>query len=555
LLGDDPAAQDFYIKYMSVHAQLHLDYSSGATPVAMPGGSSMPLTAPADAVPESDTIGSDDLGVLLRSAQGPGSHRTLRWPLAMAFGGGLAAALLVFGLMALFGFRQRRPAPAAVPAPTSSGAVVQAPPQRIAPAPGFAVVVKVDGVQWEEDGHRNPSEGDILAGERLRLRSGKLILGFLSGVILTLEGPADLELIAIDRVFCHLGKIRTRVPAGAEGFVVSAPGSDVTDLGTEIGLNVEAGGKAQVMVFEGEASAAVLDASGSAQRSRHLTERSALEIDPLRFDFNAAEPRSESFVATPALAIASLPLAASYRATVLESRPWGYWRFEAIDGGVVINEIAGRPALRATGPIQLAGGANRSAVFGPDDVDQYLMMDGRWAPPRNSGYAVELWFAPERISLAALAGLFVSRGGEAYEHTFLLELTARNQESFLFRRASIRFLHRWPPGFEGGDNLFSDYYVPYRWHHVVAQTKADRMELYVDGSPLPTLSISSDRATEACEFLVGRLKPLSGPNHPREIRSFVGQIDEVALYDRALSVDEIGRHYRLGVPGHRSTQP
>jgi hypothetical protein len=176
-------------------------------------------------------------------------------------------------------------------------------------------------------------------------------------------------------------------------------------------------------------------------------------------------------------------------------------------------------------------------------------MDGLWTPPPGDpGYAVELWFSPESISWAALAGLYVPRGGDAYEHTFLLELTARNRESSVFQRASIRFLHRWPPGFHGGDNLFFDNYVPYRWYHVVAQRKADRMELYVNGSPLSTLSISSEGGTDACQFLLGRLKPVPRPNTPSQIRSFVGQIDEVALYDHPLSALEVRRHYELGTP-------
>jgi len=174
-------------------------------------------------------------------------------------------------------------------------------------------------------------------------------------------------------------------------------------------------------------------------------------------------------------------------------------------------------------------------------------MDGTWAPPRDPGYAVELWFLPERISHAALAGLVVPRAPGDYNHLFLLELTVKDRQS-LFPPASVRFLHRWPPELWGGDNLFSpDHYVPYRWHHVVAQTRGDRMELYLDGATLPSLSLSSERATEACQFLVGRLKP---PGN-WESRPFVGRIDELALYDRPLSAEEVRRHYGLGTPGDR----
>ena len=52
---------------------------------------------------------------------------------------------------------------------------------------------------------------------------------------------------------------------------------------------------------------------------------------------------------------------------------------------------------------------------------------------------------------------------------FQLELTSKNRGSLMFQRASIRFLHRWPPEAVGGDNLFSDSYLPYRWHHIVSQ--------------------------------------------------------------------------------------
>ena len=77
----------------------------------------------------------------------------------------------------------------------------------------------------------------------------------------------------------------------------------------------------------------------------------------------------------------------------------------------------------------------------------------------------------------------------------------------------------------------------------------------MDGAAVQPVPIRSERATEACRFLVGRLKPeprLSGQVHSRP---FVGRIDEIALYDHPLSAEEIQRHYRLGASGGRSTEP
>ncbi|HEY2159151.1 MAG TPA: hypothetical protein VGH33_26215, partial [Isosphaeraceae bacterium] len=91
----------------------------------------------------------------------------------------------------------------------------------------LAMVINLDGARWDPSEGPPPAAGDILGAGRLRLRTGRATLAFLSGVTLTLEGPADLNLVSIDRVFCRQGRLRAHVPAGAEGFVVASPGSAV----------------------------------------------------------------------------------------------------------------------------------------------------------------------------------------------------------------------------------------------------------------------------------------------------------------------------------------
>jgi hypothetical protein len=376
------------------------------------------------------------------------------------------------------------------------------------------------------------------------------------------EGPADLELLAIDRVHCRRGRLRTRVPDGAEGFVVSAPSAAVVDLGTEFALNVAEDGRARLMVFEGAAEAAVFNAAGSPLRLQQIREDEAFDIDPRSGQIAAAAPRGEDFVAPPVLAIPPLVLDPSYREVVLAARPWGYWRFEVMEEGRVPSEVIGSPPLVASGPVQLAATdahavtANRCALFGPEASEQTLSLDGLWEPPSQPGYAVELWVLPERIGHAALASLIdPDLPNDDYKHLFLLELTASDRQSLL-PPAAVRFLHRWPPSDSGGDNVFSSrFYVPYRWHHLVAQNNQGRMELYMNGTLAATVAIGSERATEACRLLLGRLKP--EPRLPGRIHSrpFVGRIDELVLYEHPLPAGEIARHYRLGGPAGRSVEP
>ena len=545
LLRIDPEFRDLYLKYIDQHAVLAatlLQIGDVRLMVQCPGPAGDESTGGAGAIRARSRAGSRDRRV----------GRPFRAPRAWRRWVAVAMALLLVGMIA-------RHSPTGHP----GAAIVGGPPLACAPptlglARGFAVVIQLAGVEWEPGDRMRPSEGDLLAAGRLVLRSGRMTLGLLSGVTLTLEGPADLELLSIDRVHCRRGKLRTRVPRGAEGFIVSTPGSAVVDLGTEFGLNVAVDGKAHLMVFKGEAEAAVLNAAGAPVRSQQVAERRAFEIDPGSGQIEETEARPVDFVAPPILAHSPLRLDASYREAVLAAGPWAYWRFEAIDDGAVADEVAGRPPLRATGPVKLlgAGGHNRCLEFGPDEAEQSLAMDGFWEPPSDPGYAVELWALPARIGHAALASLIVpGPPAEDYKHLFLVELTANDRQSLL-SPGLFRFLHRWPPGDSGGDNLFSArHYVPNRWHHLVAQRSGGRLELYVDGVPTQPVSPQSASASEPCRLLLGRLKPiprLSGRVHSRP---FVGLIDELALYNRPLSAEEVRGHYERGTAAERSSGP
>src|SRR5262249_34892224 len=239
---------------------------------------------------------------------------------------------------------------------------------------------------------------------------------------------------------------------------------------------------------KGEAEAAVLNATGSPVRSQQVAERRAFAIDPRSGQIDEAEARPVDFVAPPILTLSPLELGASYRAEVLAARPWAYWRFDAIAQGEAEGEVWGRPPLRASGPVKIVstGGDNRSVEFGTDEIEQSMAMDGLWEPPSDPGYAVELWVFPARIGHAALASLIAPGPPAAdYKHLFLVELTASDRQSLL-SPGLFRFLHRWPPGDSGGDNLFSArHYVPNRWHHLVAQRIGGRLALYPPPPPPP----------------------------------------------------------------------
>jgi hypothetical protein len=104
----------------------------------------------------------------------------------------------------------------------------------------------------------------------------------------------------------------------------------------------------------------LLNAEGTHQRSFFLDAArakatKAFQIDSRQGHFEIIAS-SEDYVRASVPIAPPLPLSAGYPAAILRSRPWSYWRFSAIHGRIVPNEIPDRPPLQSTGPIRLAAG-------------------------------------------------------------------------------------------------------------------------------------------------------------------------------------------------------
>lgn len=423
-------------------------------------------------------------------------------------------------------------------------------PSRDTPPSFVAVVVKVEDAQVEGTDTPAPAEGKPLPSGPFRLRSGRVTMTLYSGVMLSVEGPASVDLASVDSVTCQRGRLRARVPASSIGFVVRTPGAMVADVGSEVGVNVEPDGRSEVMVFDGRAEVSVLDGEGRTLRSEFLEGQRAVAVEPATGRINVIDPVAAAFVPAPVLTAPTLLPGPGYADEVLRAKPWGYWRFEDLTNGTVRNEVPGRPALRATGPLKLAGvaGVNRSVEFPHTRVEQHLIMDESWTPPRGSGYAVEAWALPEEVGMGTIVSLTSRADEAAQKHVFIMELAGRGHH--LVHDACVaRYLDRWPPSHGGGVNVFSrEQYVPYRWHHLVTCRHPDRLELYLNGELVGSASADPGDATTPCRLMLGRLK--HGPQvRLDQERPFVGRLDEVAVYDHALSAEEVRRHYQLGAAG------
>ncbi len=196
LVLSDPHARRFYTEYAGLHAALSW---SGTDPASLAVRPAVPVMTPATPP---------------RSL----AARRVWWAVAASVVVGAAA------------FGMTRPAPAGLRP--------------------VATLVAAGDCKWGS-GTLPTADGARLVPGRLRLAEGVARITFDTGAEVRIEGPADLEVVAADRCVLHDGRLVAKVPPPAIGFKVDTPAAELTDFGTEFGVNVRDGQTSDVQVFEG----------------------------------------------------------------------------------------------------------------------------------------------------------------------------------------------------------------------------------------------------------------------------------------------------------------
>jgi hypothetical protein len=241
--------------------------------------------------------------------------------------------------------------------------------------------------------------------------------------------------------------------------------------------------------------------------------------------------------------VAGAATAGNYVDAVLADSPVGYWRFEETSGTNAANLGSLGPSRNATYTGGYALGAGGAIPAEPSNLAVDLNGSSGWvrgnaAIPNASfsstgAYTVELWFNKDNAGNSQDFLALTNPSGN--QHGILLESSGSRQ---------FRYLHRSPSGSSGGWNInpSSQQYTVDEWHHLVAVCTGTTMQLYLDGSLDAVTASPTNPINFDLDLAVGRLSITNGQ------RYFNGTIDEVALYDRALTAQDIGRHYATAIP-------
>jgi hypothetical protein len=406
-------------------------------------------------------------------------------------------------------------------------------------------------------------------GDEITLHEGIAEFRLSSGVSMSIEGPAALVITSPASLVLQHGKVTVHVPwavadfrmlAGSCRINASEAEFGVRVVGDEISIHAFMGQVIAAPAFEGE-SVDGLAAETPIRRESDLANGSEFSKVSIATGRSVAlsnrnnvtkvkQWKSADFTefSTKLPMAGGLPITSAYANVVLASKPMDYWRFERCVDDIVVNEVAEGAELKVVGDVHFVGDANNRAVeLGRPGSEGFLL--GSSAIDRSVGpeYSVELWLKPSHVHNGSIVSMAVQLPTEMRQRNALyLQLCGPNQTEPAHQRNRIRFLHRDPPSTSSatGTSCYArDPYLVRRWQHVAAVKDAAQMRVYIDGE---LVSLQRDETTLASQLdlIVGQAGKF------RRTHPFIGQLDELAIYDRALSQDELKFH-RRAVEEHR----
>ncbi len=407
---------------------------------------------------------------------------------------------------------------------------------------------------WEGSSMNSLAVGSGLSsGESLHLLEGLAeftLTWFGQGrATLSLEGPAAMMLTSEGMPTLRFGRLSATINASSQPFVLETPVGrlSLAEYGS-IGVSAY-GNEGEIHVFNGAAT------FEPAWRSPDQTMPLKIEAgQSIRIQTgNNGEPKitwhsadAEYFAAQVSMNSDGLAIPPAYVKAVKKSQPIGYWRFEHDDWPNVPNEVPGGLACHVNGTLgRTAFQGNQAIEFGVSGEGGEIVSDELVSDSIRDGYSVEFWIKPSHFHLGSVVSLVgdTPMPSGKLAHGMLVELGGTGKiPTAINHPGCIRFLHRSPARDVAGTSCYSK--VPYtlrKWQHIVATKDGVAMRLYINGM-LVGEGEDSSPVPSGLRLLVGSLYPSSGE------RPFNGQLDELALYNRALTEQEIVHHYQLVRP-------
>jgi Concanavalin A-like lectin/glucanases superfamily/FecR protein len=401
-----------------------------------------------------------------------------------------------------------------------------------------AVLSKAVGAQFAYgvNGEVSPAGGVHLRRGLYRLLDGLVEIEYDSGAVLVVRAPATFDLVDEACVRLEDGQLAAHVPKAAIGFRIESPGATVIDLGTDFAVQAVKQKESEVHVFRGEVlidlhgergiSADLLRlVTGEATRVDYLTGMpSGIDLDDQQFVRSLREDNS------------------SYAKAVLALNPVVYYRMEPTGDGTRLVDASDSKAEatihfgRATSPVWTAGRVGTALTLGGPSQEAYAAAES-YPQAEGDEVSVVAWiYARSRPRWASIAKNWAGGFDDRGQFHFGLFEDGGELEAHIVEGSGKEVIVR------------DDRPLPlHAWHHVAFVADGTELRLYRNGHQVaskPYHLLHRDPRIKA--LAIGTKLNLAGDApEERDFNMWDGRLDELAVFNHALTAEQIRNLYRL----------
>jgi hypothetical protein len=435
----------------------------------------------------------------------------------------LAAAIVIVGLFAM---RDGSP---------DNGD--QPPVASVIPDRGAAVATVSDasGVDFVYGVSGEPVQiGDDFGSGIYELRRGIVELTTSEKVELVVQGPAQFELEADGHVVLSSGRVSATVPESAAGFTVRVGETEFVDLGTQFVVDASMPEFSEVHVFQGSV---LVRSANSGEQGNVVSAGTALRVYrdtglPAGIDLEG-DRYLRSLKQTED----------AYSELVKTMNPVVYYPMTpSLDGTTLQdasgNGIDGRLSGMDTGSAQWTKGRIGSGLYlaGPSGKDGYALVDD-YPKAEDNQISCSAWVYAESLP-----------GGRSGWTTILKNWGLKHKGQFHFglMPGGVLEVH-----VNDADNKqkFAKETEPFplnEWQHVAFVANGSRLRLYRNGEIVAAVRYSAINGDPSVKGLGVGVKPDSDDADAVKRSHWNGRLDEVALFNRALTAEEVEALYEAG---------